>query len=321
MLFNKSFRLVILLAFLGFSCACGKKDDGGKSSEPESADLLVCTFNIRYASAADGDNSWDNRKAAVVKFIQTRQPDVIGMQEVEKTQAVYLKNQVGSDYEIYGIGRESGKDIFNADGTETTSAILYKKSRFTLATKGKFWHDDGAPQSPPAKDGGRYGSWKTSHPLITTWMQLQDKNFNGRSLWVFDTHYQNNKNMEGQGPQIRLLESRLHKSQMSAIVGEAIGAGCQTPVILFGDFNATSDSSELQELINVPMGYTRLDAAKSSTRYNNTCNDFGSGGSLIDHTFFSGPLKAIEYRADARSYGVAYISDHYPVLSSFAYTK
>lgn len=322
MLFNKSFRFVILLAFLGLSCACGKKDDGGNQSGTESADLTVCTFNIRYGSAPDGANSWDNRKAAVVKFIQTRQPDVIGMQEMEKDQAVYLKAQIGSDYEIYGLGRESGKDIFNGVNNETTSAVLYKKSRFSQAKKGQFWHDEGAPLNPPAKTSGRYGIWKTSHPWITTWMKLEDKNFNGRPFWVFVTHFQNNANMEGQGGQIRLLESNLHKSQMAAIIGEGIGAGCQSPVVLLGDFNAVFEEQSLQTLRNVPLGYARLDAVKSGTRNNNTDNCYGQGGaSIIDHTFFCGPLKALFYTVDGRNYGATYISDHYPVLTEFAYTN
>ena len=69
------------------------------------------------------------------------------------------------------------------------------------------------------------------------------------------------------------------------------------------------------------MGYAREDAAKSSFRNINTCNDYGSGsGSLIDHLFFCGPLKSLTYTVDKRDYGILYISDHYPVLSGFSYT-
>ena len=60
---------------------------------------------------------------------------------------------------------------------------------------------------------------------------------------------------------------------------------------------------------------------KSSFRTIYTCNDYGkSNGTLIDHIFFCGPLKALTYTVDKRDYGILYISDHYPVLSEFSYT-
>jgi len=317
---NRILKTLLSMFFLAALCACGGKTDQPENKDVESADLLVCTFNIRYGSADDGDYCWDNRKDAVCKFINTRKPDIIGMQEVERSQAEYLNSQLGSDYGIYGIGRESGKDILQGVGTESANVILYKKSRFGLDKKNVFWHSDTPDQIVTKNKSSDYGSWHTSHPLNTVWVKLTDDQNLGRAVWLFVTHYQNNKNMTSVAPQIRMLESNLHLSQIPQISGQILGPSCQDAIFFVGDLNSTSSTDEVQRLINYPLGYARLDAEKSSFREISTNNDFGKGSGIIDHIFFSGPLKALNYTVDRRDYGIVYISDHYPVLSEFAYT-
>ena len=308
-----------LALFLGALCSCGEKGGEPDTPEAETADLLVCTFNIRYPEPADGDYVWDKRKDAVCKFILTRKPDIIGMQEVERVQAEYIRSKVGEEYGIYGIGRESGKDIFQVSGEETSKTILYKKSRFDLSDKGTFWHSDNPEEVSAKNKANDYGSWHSTHPWITSWVKLEDKDNLGRPVWLFNTHFQNNKNCSN-AAQIRMMESNLHISKLPTIVGSAIGSGCRDIVFLIGDFNTSFTSDELQRLRSVPLGYAREDAAKSSFRTTDTDNGYGKGGGLIDHIFFCGPQKCLTYSVDKRDYGITFISDHYPVLSEFAYT-
>lgn len=316
---NRGIFAVLLAALLGVLPACRKDPENGGGKTVESADLLVCTFNIRYPEPTDGDYIWDNRKDAVCKFITTRKPDLVGMQEVEKVQAEYILSKVGDEYGLYGVGRESGKDILQVTGDETSNTILYRKSRFTLSSKGTFWHSDTPGQVAAKNKANDYGSWHTSHPLCTSWLKLTDEEKLSRTVWLFNTHYQNNKNMPN-AASLRMMESNLHLSQMPAIIGGAIGSSCKDPVILTGDFNCASSTDELQQLIKFPLGYAREDAAKSSFRTVNTCNDYGkNNGTLIDHIFFCGPLKALTYSVDKRDYGILYMSDHYPVLTEFTY--
>lgn len=311
------------MASLAFSllalCACGEKGGDPKDPQTETPDYLICTFNIRYPEPADGDYVWDNRKDAVCKFILTRKPDIIGMQEVERVQAEYILSKVGDEYGFYGIGRESGKDILQVTGDETSKSILYKKSRFDLSAKGTFWHSDTPDQVSAKNKANDYGSWHSTHPWITSWVKLVDNDKMGRPVWLFNTHFQNNKNCSN-AEQIRQMESNLHLTRMPQVVGSAVGSGCKEVVFLIGDFNTTSGSESLQTLINFPLGYARTDAAKSSFRTTDTDNGYGKGGSLIDHIFFCGPLKALTYSVDKRDYGITYISDHYPVLAEFALT-
>ena len=311
-----------ILCFLSLAalCACGGKKDEPVTPATESADLLFCTFNIRYPEPADGDYAWDKRKDAVCKFILTRKPDIIGMQEVEKVQAEYILDKVKEEYALYGIGRESGKDILQATSDETSNTLLFKKDRFTLEKKGTFWHSDTPDQVAAKNKANDYGSWHTSHPLCTSWLKLVDEEKIGRTIWVFNTHYQNNKNMSSVAPGLRMQESNLHLSQIPNITGNPVGSTCKDAVILSGDFNSSFSSDELQRLRNAPMGYAREDAAKSSFRNTDTNNDYGKGSGIIDHIFYCGPLKALNYSVDKRDYGILYISDHYPVLTEFSYS-
>ena len=42
------------------------------------ADLVIMTFNIRYGSANDGANNWDQRKDMACAVVRRQNPDVIG---------------------------------------------------------------------------------------------------------------------------------------------------------------------------------------------------------------------------------------------------
>lgn len=317
---SSSKHLFLPALLLCLLVACDPSGKGPENKPVESADLLFCTFNIRYPEPSDGAYIWENRRDAVCKFIQTRKPDIIGMQEVEKVQAQYILSKVGEEYGLYGIGRESGKDILQVSGDETSNTILYKKARFDLVDKGTFWHSDTPDQVAAKNKANDYGSWHTSHPLCTSWLKLADGDNMGRTVWVFNTHYQNNKNMSDVAPGLRLMESNLHISMIPAIIGGPIGKTCKDAVFFSGDFNSSFDTDALQTIRNVPMGYAREDAAKSSFRSTSTDNGYGKASGIIDHIFFCGPLKALTYSLDKRDYGILYISDHYPVLTEFSYT-
>lgn len=316
---SNKIRAALLVATLGVLFSCGKNSDTPAPVEEESADLLICTFNIRYPEPADGDYIWDNRKDAVCKFILTRKPDIVAMQEVEKVQAEYILSKVKDEYGLYGKGRDTGKDILTSTTDETSKTILYKKSRFSLVDKGTFWHSDN-PNEVMSKNGSNdYGTFHLTHRHSTGWLKLADEQNLGRTVWFFDTHYQNNKNCTDAAGK-RLLETNLHLQLLPNMIGGPIGTGCKDAVFLVGDFNSTFSSNELQVLRNVPMGYAREDAVRSSHRSTVTDNGFGKEGNIIDHIFYCGPLKSLSYSVDKRDYGILFISDHYPVLSEFKYT-
>lgn len=318
---NKFYRAALLTLGLGALCACSDKGGPAPKPEPESVDLLVCTFNIRYPEPSDGDYIWDKRKEAVCNFILLKKPDLIAMQEVEPVQAKYILDKVKSEYGLYGIGRDTGTDILMSTSSETSKTILYKKSRFSVLDKGTFWHSDDNPYQVMKKNGSNdFGTFHLTHRNITSWMKLSDLKHPGHTIWFFDTHYQNNNKCTDPDGK-RELETGLHLSLMPQIMSAPLGESCSDPVFLVGDFNTTSSSAALKTLRNIPMGYAREDAVQSDHRSTITDNGFGKPGNLIDHMFYCGPLKCLSYTVDKRNYGILYISDHYPVLSEFHYTK
>jgi endonuclease/exonuclease/phosphatase family metal-dependent hydrolase len=60
----------------------------------ENPPIKVMSFNIRNGLAKDGDNAWPLRQDFVVETIRTFDPDLLGMQEVHKFQADYIREKM-----------------------------------------------------------------------------------------------------------------------------------------------------------------------------------------------------------------------------------
>ena len=101
-----------------------------KSILAENMDTLnLMTFNIRTIAGSDtGVKDWDNRKAAVVEFINESDAAVICMQEVKTEQYEYISENISEPYEILHFPCGTG-------GT----AIAYDKEIFELIEQNIFW--------------------------------------------------------------------------------------------------------------------------------------------------------------------------------------
>lgn len=171
----------------------------------------VMSFNIRYGTAEDGDDVWENRRFLVRLTIRDAAPDLIGLQECLAFQADEL-DEAFRDFALVGVGRDDGEQ-----GGEMC-AIMYRWSRFELLDQGTFWLSE-TPEQP-----GRKG-WDAACPRIVTWVQLADR-FCEPDTFVFaSTH------LDHLGPQARREGARLIRSGL-----EEIADGL--PILLAGDFNA-----------------------------------------------------------------------------------
>lgn len=65
------------------------------------------SFNFRYATAADGENRWDNRRHLVTQVIRGHRPDVVGLQEAPAPQLDELL-AAAPGYGFVGVGRDDG---------------------------------------------------------------------------------------------------------------------------------------------------------------------------------------------------------------------
>lgn len=133
-------------------------------------------------------------------------------------------------------------------------------------------------------------------------MELRDKT-SGKSFFYFNTH------LDHQGRQAREEGIKL----LVEIVGKVAG---KAPAILGGDFNSPTDSPIFRPLVRF-MKSARDKAPESDNE--GTFNGFGTAPDtiVIDHIYFRGKLRCLQFRTLKGDYGAPYISDHYPIEMVF----
>jgi endonuclease/exonuclease/phosphatase family metal-dependent hydrolase len=191
-------------------------------SPPCALNLRIMTFNIRYGTADDGDNAWRKRRELLLETIRTDAPDILGLQEALRFQL----DEMGAAFKQYGeigVGRDDGKQAGEY------AAILYDKERLEPTESGTFWLSD-TPEVPGS------ASWGNHVTRIVTWAHFRDRTC-GRSLYVFDTHWDH--------------ESQISRERSAALLRERIrtrGAGAD-PVLVMGDFNVGEDHPAFLALV------------------------------------------------------------------------
>ena len=117
-----------LAVVVAVSAAGGAAPVAGQES---GAPFTAMAFNIRYGSAADGDNRWQLRRELVLDVIRARAPDVLGVQEALHFQLEQLRRSLPA-YQVIGVGRDGGRD-------GEYSALLVRAERFAVEASGTSW--------------------------------------------------------------------------------------------------------------------------------------------------------------------------------------
>jgi endonuclease/exonuclease/phosphatase family metal-dependent hydrolase len=184
--------------------------------------VRVMSFNIRYGTASDGINHWDNRKEALVRTIQEFGPDLLGTQETLDFQKDFLATQF-PHLEPFGVGRDDGGQ------RGEMAALFFDKVRFEKLEGGHFW------LSPTPDSIGSKG-WDAALPRIATWVKLHDKtNTQAKPILFLNTHF------DHKGKEARIESARLIRRQLAEL-----SKGCR--VVVTGDFNADEDSEPYKAL-------------------------------------------------------------------------
>jgi len=184
--------------------------------------VRVMSFNIRYGTANDGENSWPKRREFLVETIRNFDPDLLGTQETLAGQRDYLVEKLRG-YAVEAAGRDDG----NEKGE--MAALFYRRERFERLDGGHFWLSD-KPDQPGSK------GWDAALPRIATWVRLRDQFAPDQKPVLFlNTHF------DHRGRQARLESARLIRQRV-----EELGRGCR--VIITGDFNAGEGSPPYQAL-------------------------------------------------------------------------
>jgi len=264
--------------------------------------LRVMSFNIRYGSAKDGDNSWPRRRDFVIETIQNFHPDILGTQETEKSQKDDLAAQL-TDYTCLAAGRNDGAD------QGEMMAVFYKTARFTRLDGGHFWLSE-TPDVPGSK------SWDSSLPRMVTWLKLQDNSQPARPiLWYFNTHF------DHLGKTARAESSKLLHRRIAELPDNS-------NVVVTGDFNSGEGSLPYENLFAPQAGQTLLQDAyrlahpertKNETTFNNF-NPLKREGARIDWLAVTRPLQVDSIEINHVSRDGRVPSDHFPLEAVLKYT-
>ena len=209
---TKIFPGLILWALMAICCQTGCME----AEAPLEIDVM--SFNIRYGTAEDGDNHWDNRREMVMDIIRQHSPDLIGIQEALRFQLDEIRDSL-SGYGEIGIGRDG-------ETRGEYSAILYRVDRFDVDESGTFWLSD-TPKVPSVH-------WGNACIRICTWGRFVDKQ-SQLAFYLFNTHLDH--------------ESQSSREKSVRLIVESIQAReRKDPFVVTGDFNAGENNPAIEFL-------------------------------------------------------------------------
>lgn len=255
----------------------------------------VLSFNIRYDTSKDGINQWNNRKEKVAQLITFHEADIIGLQEVLKSQLDDLENLLPS-YTWIGVGRDDGKEAGEY------SPILFQKNRFKLLKEGTFW------LSETCDVAGSRG-WDAACNRVVTWAYFKDKK-QRKKFYFFNTHF------DHRGVVARRESAQLILQKIQEIAGD-------NAFVLTGDFNGNPESEPYRILTNKEDEVDLQDAYfRSQTGHYGQLGTFSGFKALteddqnrIDYIFVPKKIKVLKHAILTDSWGGLFPSDHFPVLA------
>ncbi len=279
---------IVALLFVGNSSA---------ASEEDRAAVAVMSFNIRYGTAADGENQWKNRKQLVFDVIGEHSPDVIGLQEALRGQLDDLRKAL-PEYSEIGEGRDG-------DQEGEYSAILYRTDRFEVDRddSGTFWLSE-TPEQPSRH-------WGNACIRVCTWARLIDKK-SGHAFYMYNTHL-DHQSQSSREKGIRLIVARIQERKH------------QDPFVLTGDFNAGEKNPVVTYLEGTGTGKDRspicfrdsFRVVHPDEKVVGTFNGFGgrTSGEKIDYVFVPQDTRVLNAAIIRTEKEGRYPSDHFPVVA------
>ncbi|GEM_PF-29758 len=273
--------------------------DGQSAGDSE---LLVMSFNIRYGTADDGENSWPNRREMAVDVLRRHAPDVVGLQEALRFQIDEIRQSLPPYGEI-GVGRDDGKT------RGEYSAILWRTDRLKVLQSGTFWLSD-TPEVPGST------SWGNAITRICTWGRFLHKS-SGKAFYLFNVHL-DHQSQPSREKSVVLLAQRMRDREH------------RDPVIVTGDFNAGESNPAVRYLKgDASLGIGDV-VAPSDTRLVDTfrvlhpeATEVGTfnrfqgdrSGEKIDYVFVRPGRMVVEAAILHDNDDGRYPSDHFPVLA------
>ena len=273
---------LILACLLPLSVACRPK---------ETPSVKVMSYNIRYGTADDGENSWPFRREAAAEMILDQHPAVFGVQEALEMQLDYLLAACPG-YAYVGVGRDDG-----VHGGEHM-AVFYETDRMELEDWGTYWLSE-TPDVPSL-------GWDAACRRTATWTLLHDRLYD-RHFYFVDTHL-DHVGVEARRKGLALVVER---------IGEMNPEGY--PMVLCGDFNVHPEDSCLTDLRGMMLDAweTAGESDPGVTWHNWGREEEGTPIDYVFHSGFEGCRSMVRVRQEYG--GRPFVSDHYPVTAVLDY--
>jgi endonuclease/exonuclease/phosphatase family metal-dependent hydrolase len=254
--------------------------------------IKVMSFNIRCAACEkESDiNHWSKRKYLTAELIKKYNPDLIGLQEAEKSQIDDLFDLLDG-YKWIGVGRDDGKE------TGEANAVFYKTDRFNIEQQNTLWLSE-TPEVPSK-------GWDAAFNRTVTIAKVEDRK-SDKHFYLFNTHFDH-------VGETAKLESAMFMLNEIKSVNEIF------PVVLTGDFNSIPGSEPYKQLTSDSVLFNAREISEQP-HFGGivTFNGFGKTmtiGNTIDYIFVNDRVKVISHGIITDFIDEKYPSDHYPVLA------
>jgi len=250
-------------------------------------ELSLLTFNIRYATAADGENAWAQRADFVADVIRGADADVVGLQEALRGQLDHLAAALPRYAEV-GVGRDDGR----TRGEHAT--ILYDRARFAVGESGTFWLSE-TPETPGSMH------WGNRITRVCTWARLVEK-ATGRGVYVYNLHLDH--------------ESQASRERSVRLLADRIGARTHAdPVVVMGDLNAGEDNPAVLFLLDGDFkdSFRALHPDEDEVGTFNAFRPGNTRGAKIDYILVPGGATVLDAAIIRTERDGRAPSDHFPV--------
>jgi endonuclease/exonuclease/phosphatase family metal-dependent hydrolase len=178
------------------------------------------SFNVRYAEADDGEQSWDRRRPVLVERIRAFDPDLLGLQELSDGAAARYVRRRLAGWTFVGI--RSSDDEWAVE----MAPIFFKRRAFEQLSAGHFW------LSETPEIAGSLG-WDAAFARTATWAELRHRETE-RTLTFLNTHVDYE-------PRACEHSAMLLRDWIERTVQ-------RQPVVITGDFNAIKGSPAYNHL-------------------------------------------------------------------------
>ena len=269
-------------------------------------EVKVMSFNIRFDNPKDtGIVSWQSRRPACEKMMNTISPDVVGMQEPRgETQISDIKKMMHG-YSYYEITDAPGCNINKAGRI----MVFWNKKKFKATESGHFWLNENPELPAPS-----FCTTDRNNIRAAIWVRLKVKE-SGRELFFVTTHTPYKK--DSLDDVARAMCAEVIVNRMKQIAGE------DATVFVTGDLNATFTLGNKHRNSLLPFYKWMLDsrimspATDSKDSFNGFSNQVYDNPRVLDYIFYRNATPISFQTLNEPIWGVPFVSDHYPVICNF----